>query len=220
MPHLLTTPTDVYQHIFKLLLLPDALIILGCLEALYCLTFSCTEMARNILGVAKSVQVLVDLLSVDLGNEALKNIKVFEKKPTGTQLSSVTSTTSKSTLESTKSSSNALSKSVKISNTPISSVQLPSKQQVQLSSSPLNKVLTSTSGFIPVLSIQQLQELLARTKPASPLSGGTVKTTGAVTTAVQSSKIGTVVSKVQSPFVAMVTEQSSSADSEQFTRQW
>ncbi len=172
-------------------------------------------MARNILAVAKSVQQLVDLLSVDLGSEALKNVKIFENKTKATP-------TSKLTVE-TKSASNSFLKSIKIGNTSVSALQLPGKSQGQLISSPLAKALaTSSQSFIPVLSIQQLQELLAKSSKSKQTSLSS-SSNAVMTIAGQSSKVTTTASKVQSSPVAMGTgqgSQSSSTDSEQFARQW
>ncbi len=176
MPRLLATPTDVYSRIFKLLLVPDALILLGCLDALYSLTFSSPEMGRNILTVDKSVQVLVNLLMLkmeDISSNMLKNVNLYERKTVSQ------STTSKSTVDTTKSISHAQPpKSIKIGNTMIPTLKLPAKSQGQLNSSPLSRALTTSSqGFIPVLTIQQLQELLLKSvpKPVSMAASGNVK---------------------------------------------
>lgn len=202
MPRLLATPTDVYSRIFKLLLVPDALILLGCLDALYSLTFSSPEMGRNILTVDRSVQVLVNLLMVkteDLSSNMLKNVKLFERKTVSSKSTTIDTTKFKSVSHAQP------PKSIKIGNTTIPTLKLPAKSQGQLNSSSLSRALTtSNQGFIPVLTIQQLQELLSKSvpKPVSMTASGNVKvnvlsssvsSTGVVG---QSSIVTTAVSKI------------------------
>ena len=148
-PHLLATPPDVYHRLFQLLLLPDPLVIICCLDALYNLSFSSREMARNILHVEKSVHILVSLLLVkaeDLGSDMMNKVKIFEMKVVSqvSATQAVIQSVVNRKVAGLKTGSgtqirNGAPKTIKIGNTTIPTIQpikSPAQSQGQLSSSP------------------------------------------------------------------------------------
>ena len=214
-PRLVTTPSEIYQRLFQLLLLSDCQLILTCLDSLYNLSSS-IEMARKILAVDRSCEVLVDLLTLrteEYSSEVMSRVKVVENRTTlrgnrtaqsnmplsfpktrnttsfkgqgSSSLSALATSVSQfpfrkqgqSSFKSPLKSSDigkGESKLLKIGNSLIPTYQSTSKLQEQLSSSPLSRALTTLRGqkVIPVLTIQQLQDLLVKNVPGMPRLGG------------------------------------------------
>lgn len=243
---LVRTSTEIYQRVFRLLLLEDCELLLTCLDTLYSLSSSSVEITRNILNVETSCNVLVNLLTVrmeDFGSEGLGRVKLVEKgvperqqtqadqltaslsktpnNPKGHQ-SNINSTTNLSQSQLLKQGRDMLLRSslkqqgvgsspditkgtpaaVKIGNKVIHTVQgskwvnkLPDQN---ISSSPVSQALTNLKGqnVIPILTIQQLQELLVKSVPgiakltgSQPISTPSASTGGQVTTTVVGSNV-------------------------------
>ena len=183
------------------------------------------EVAQQILLVQKSVQILVGLLVVkteDLGT--LSKVKIFERKVVS-QANSVQQAVAAANKKSGSSKvgpgtpiRTVPTKSLKIGNSTIPTVQsikLPALSQGQLGTSSLPKVLTSSGqSFIPVLSVQQLQELLKSMPPASrtstvTMAGGNVRVNVLSTSPAASKSPGGQSSNT--PVVSKVTSLSQSA---------
>ena len=200
-PCLLTTSPEMYQRIFQLLTLSDCELILISLDSLYNLSTS-VEIARKIIAVDRSCEVLVNLLTSkteEFGSEAMKHVKVVENETTqqailskvrnatsvkgqgSTSLSALaTSITQfpfrKQGQSSSSKSTEGTSKVLKIGNSLIPTLQgnKSTSKQGQLNPPPLSGALTTLGGqkVIPVLTIQQLQDLLVKNVPGiSRMSG-------------------------------------------------
>ena len=73
---LLTTPTEVYHHMFCLLLVPDCELLVACLETLYTLSMYSALVAEKIAGVAGCVSLMVSMATTEVGEDAMQRVKV------------------------------------------------------------------------------------------------------------------------------------------------
>lgn len=73
---LLATPPEVYQYMFRLLLVPDCELMLSSLEALYTLSMYSAEVAERLAGVAGCVALMVTMSTTEVGEDAMRRVKV------------------------------------------------------------------------------------------------------------------------------------------------
>jgi len=171
MATLISSPACLYNRLIQLLVLPDAPLLLATLETLYCLTYYSIDMPRLIFHIEGSVKILLDLLFVtveDLKSDLSDNVEIFEIKSKTDSRRSGSLTDSKRngnmkisrSNSGTKIGNSSLKSTMKSPSTPV--IKTP-KEKPQNKPSPLIKVLSSNGkNFIPVLTVQQLQELLGK----------------------------------------------------------
>eukprot|EP00731_Ephydatia_muelleri_P029694 Em0021g217a len=73
---LLTTPLEVYQHMFRLLLVPDCELLLASLETLYTLSMYSADVAEKVAGVAGCVTTMVSMATAEVGEDAMRRVRV------------------------------------------------------------------------------------------------------------------------------------------------
>ena len=75
-----TTPTEIYEKMFQMLLVADFELVIASLEALYNLSFYGGDISESMVAVSRSVEVLMYLLTVQaesFGDDALARIKLI-----------------------------------------------------------------------------------------------------------------------------------------------
>lgn len=74
---LLTIPPEVYQHMLRLLLIPDCELMLASLETLYTLSMYSADVAERIAGVSGCVTMMVTMATTEVGEDAVQHVKVI-----------------------------------------------------------------------------------------------------------------------------------------------